>query len=173
MLPSPDQSLLGASTLVFDGATLAGLSLVAAQYQSFVLRRKPIGEPFTGRANVNILLSHIAEVLFAEASVRLDARGHRFWQRYRNCGLVTGEDSGALIEQADTVVFVLSPGAVASHEALKEVEYAASLNKRFAPIVCRRVNDAAIPELLRRLNFVFFDDAAQFETCAVPECRWW
>ena len=30
----------------------------------------------------------------------------------------------ALIAQADTVVFVLSPDAVASREALKEVEYA-------------------------------------------------
>ena len=69
----------------------------------------------------------------------------------------------ALIEQADTVVFVLSPDAAASREALREIEYAASLNKRFAPIVCRRVDDAAIPEALRRLNFVFFDDPAQFE----------
>ena len=46
----------------------------------------------------------------------------------------------ALISRADTVVFVLSPDAVASDVALKEVAYAASLNKRFAPIVCRRVD---------------------------------
>ena len=45
----------------------------------------------------------------------------------------------ALIARADTVVFVLSPDSVTSREALREVEYAASLNKRFAPIVCRRV----------------------------------
>ena len=37
----------------------------------------------------------------------------------------------ALISRADTVVFVLSPDAVASGVALKEVAYAASLNKRF------------------------------------------
>jgi hypothetical protein len=47
----------------------------------------------------------------------------------------------ALIIRADTVVFVISPDAVASREALKEVEYAASLNKRFAPIVCRRAEE--------------------------------
>src|SRR5271163_3939170 len=64
----------------------------------------------------------------------------------------------ALIERADTIVFVLSPDSVASHEAMREVEYATSLNKRFAPIVCRRVEDNATPEALRRLNFVFFDD---------------
>ena len=72
----------------------------------------------------------------------------------------------ALIGRADTVVFVLSPDAVASREALREVEYAASLNKRFAPIVCRRVEDSAVPEALGRLNFIFFDDPEQFEASA-------
>src|ERR1700732_975619 len=69
----------------------------------------------------------------------------------------------ALIGKADTVVFALSPDAVASEIALKEVTHAASLNKRFAPIVCRRVEDRAIPEALQRLNFIFFDDPAHFE----------
>jgi hypothetical protein len=36
----------------------------------------------------------------------------------------------ALIVRADTVVFVLSPDSVPSREALKEVEYASSPNKR-------------------------------------------
>ena len=72
----------------------------------------------------------------------------------------------ALIGRADTVVFVLSPDAVASDVALKEVAHAASLNKRFAPIVCRRVEDGAIPEALRRLNFIFFDDPTRFEASA-------
>jgi hypothetical protein len=63
----------------------------------------------------------------------------------------------ALIGGADTVV-LLSPDAVNSDVALKEVAHAASLNKRFAPIMRRRVDDAAVPEVLRRLNFIFFDD---------------
>ena len=69
----------------------------------------------------------------------------------------------ALISRADTVVFVLSPDAVASEVALKEVAHAAALNKRFAPIVCRRVDIDAVPEPLRRLNFITFDDANHFE----------
>src|ERR1700688_1014138 len=68
-----------------------------------------------------------------------------------------------LIDRADTVVFVLSPDSVASREAMREVEYAASQNKRFAPIVCRRVEDSAVPEALRQLNFIFFDDPAKFD----------
>ncbi len=71
-----------------------------------------------------------------------------------------------LIGKADTVIFALSPDAVASEICAKEVAYAASLNKRFAPIVCRRVPDAAVPEALRRFNFAFFDDPAQFEATA-------
>src|SRR5215813_1832574 len=72
----------------------------------------------------------------------------------------------ALIAGADTVVFVLSPDSVASEVARKEVAFAASLNKRFAPIVCRRVDDAAVPPELARLNFVFFDDEPRFEASA-------
>src|ERR1700722_19001437 len=67
-----------------------------------------------------------------------------------------------LIGKADTIIFTLSPDAVASKICADEVAYADSLNKRFAPIVCRRVEDGAVPEPLRRLNFVFFDDPAQF-----------
>ena len=70
----------------------------------------------------------------------------------------------ALIGQADTVVFVLSPDAVRSESiARKEVAFAASLNKRFAPIVLRPVEDKSVPEELAKLNFIFFDDASQFE----------
>jgi hypothetical protein len=69
----------------------------------------------------------------------------------------------ALIARADTVVFVLSPDSVSSEVALKEVSFAASHNKRFAPIVCRRVDDKAVPEALAKLNFVFVDDDSRFE----------
>jgi hypothetical protein len=63
-------------------------------------------------------------------------------------------------------VFVLSPDAVASDVALKEVAHADSLNKRFAPIVFHRVDDNTTPEPLRRLNFIYFDDPAHFDDSA-------
>jgi formylglycine-generating enzyme required for sulfatase activity len=71
-----------------------------------------------------------------------------------------------LILQADTVIFVLSPDAVGSPICLQEIELAASLNKRFAPIVYRAVSAKAVPEALRRLQFIFFDDDACFEASA-------
>src|ERR1700731_5017225 len=65
----------------------------------------------------------------------------------------------ALIGRADTVVFVLSPDAVRPNSvALKEVGYAASLNKRFAPVLFRLLEAESAPEELAKLNFIFFDD---------------
>jgi hypothetical protein len=71
-----------------------------------------------------------------------------------------------LITQADTVAFLLSPDSVASEFARKEVACAASLNKRFAPIVYRRVDDQVVPEALAKLNYIFFDDEVKFEASA-------
>jgi tetratricopeptide (TPR) repeat protein len=68
-----------------------------------------------------------------------------------------------LIVQADTIVVVLSPDAVASDVCAREIAFATSLNKRFAPIVCASVDYNAVPETLRRLNFLAFDDDARFE----------
>ena len=73
----------------------------------------------------------------------------------------------ALIACADTVVFVLSPDAVRPDSvALKEAAFSASLNKRFAPIVFRPVEDKSVPEALAKLNFIFFDDRQRFEQSA-------
>jgi tetratricopeptide (TPR) repeat protein len=68
-----------------------------------------------------------------------------------------------LIVKADTVVFVLSPDAVLSDICRKEVAFAASLKKRFAPIVCRPVDANLVPEELARLNFIFFDGKDGFD----------
>src|SRR5436305_4143467 len=71
-----------------------------------------------------------------------------------------------LIVHADTVVFVLSPDSVGSEVARKEVAFAASLNKRLAPIVFRPVEDKFVPDALAKLNFISFDATAHFERSA-------
>src|SRR4030081_1834663 len=72
----------------------------------------------------------------------------------------------SLIVRSDTIVFVLSPDALSSDVCSKEVAFATSLNKRFAPIVLRPIDDKSIPDPLARLNFIFFDDEAQFDESA-------
>src|ERR1700722_6182043 len=68
-----------------------------------------------------------------------------------------------LIARADTIIFVLSPDAVASEVCGREVAFAASLNKRFAPIVHRQVEGQPILEGLARLNSIFFGNEDRFD----------
>lgn len=69
----------------------------------------------------------------------------------------------SLIVQADTVIFILSPDYASSHTCRKEVEFAASRNKRLAPIEYRAVDCKLIPDQLERLNFEFCAETSQFE----------
>jgi tetratricopeptide (TPR) repeat protein len=123
--------------------------------------------PETGQSKAKVFISYSRkDIAFADRlDAALRARGfeplidrtdiyafEQWWDRIQ-----------ALIGRADTVVFVISPDAVASEIALKEVAEAASLNKRFAPVVWRGVDDKLIPDPLAKLNFVFFDDEAQFD----------
>jgi formylglycine-generating enzyme required for sulfatase activity len=79
-----------------------------------------------------------------------------WWKRVEN-----------LIASADTLVFVLSPDAIRpGTTALKEVEFAASLNKRFAPIIFRPVDEKCVPEALAKFNFIFFTDQERFDESA-------
>jgi formylglycine-generating enzyme required for sulfatase activity len=64
---------------------------------------------------------------------------------------------GRLIEAADSVVFVISPDAVASKRCAWEVERTEELKKRLLPIVLRGVEEAQVPQSLRQLNYIFFD----------------
>ena len=127
-------------------------------------------EAGTGQAKTRVFISYSRkDMAFADGlEVALKARGFEvlidrqeiyafedWWKRIE-----------LLIGRADTVVFVLSPDAAKSDVALKEVAYATSLNKRFAPIVCRPVQDSAVPAPLRPLNFIFFDDQRGFDANA-------
>ena len=64
---------------------------------------------------------------------------------------------GGLIQQADTVVYVVSPEAVKSPRCEWEVERAVAQSKRLLPVIFKAVADADIPEPLRRRQFIRFD----------------
>jgi len=121
----------------------------------------------SSQARANIFISYSRhDMAFADRlEAGLKARG--FAPQIDRTDIYAFEDwwkrIQALIIQADTIVFILSPDSIASDICQKEVAFAASLNKRFAPIVCRPLNAAAVPEQLSRLNFVYFDNEALFE----------
>jgi formylglycine-generating enzyme required for sulfatase activity len=80
--------------------------------------------------------------------------------------IIAGEDWEArltgLIQEADTVVFVISPRAIKSDRCLWEVETALTKTKRLLPVISEAVADAEIPEQLRRRQFVSFDSSPGF-----------
>jgi WD40 repeat protein len=78
--------------------------------------------------------------------------GEEWWRRLQ-----------ALISQADTVIFVLSPNSVASAICRDEVAHALKLNKRVFPAVIADINWALAPEGLIKLHGLFFNDSAQRE----------
>ena len=67
------------------------------------------------------------------------------------------ERLGGLIEQSDTVVFVVSPEAVKSERCAWEVNRTLELSKRLLPVIFKPVPIDEIPEKLSRLQFVNFD----------------
>src|SRR5215510_4634370 len=75
--------------------------------------------------------------------------------------IAAGEDwearLGGLIEQSDTVVFVVSPEAVKSERCVWEVDRTIELSKRLLPVIFKSVPEHEIPKTLSRLQFVRFD----------------
>src|SRR5258705_13823231 len=79
--------LLALSFSGFDQrAGAARVGPVAVQDQSIFLVREVVGELLTGRTNVSVLLSHVAEILLAEEAIRHRIRCLRILQRERYYG---------------------------------------------------------------------------------------
>ena len=68
----------------------------------------------------------------------------------------------ALIAQADTVIFVLSPTRSPPKSAPRRWPTRPRSTSASRPFVLQRVDDRLVPEALARLNFIFFDDEAHF-----------
>lgn len=75
--------------------------------------------------------------------------------------IVEGEEwkerLGALIADADTIVFVLSQAAVKSPVCAWEIDEAFRVAKRVLPVLIERTGDVAVPAKLSALNYVRFD----------------
>jgi hypothetical protein len=69
----------------------------------------------------------------------------------------------ALIGNADTVVFVLSAFSAASKACDWEVNETLSRGKRLLPVVPRALGHAVVPESLRKLNYIYFNEDATAE----------
>lgn len=71
-----------------------------------------------------------------------------------------------LIASSDVILVVLSPDALVSEHCRNEIEIAARLNKRFAPIVARDVGNSPVPGPVERINYIFFRERDDFAAAA-------
>src|SRR5690348_13523426 len=67
-----------------------------------------------------------------------------------------------LISAADTMIFVMSPGSVASQQCAWEIKTAEGLSKRIIPLVIMPVPDTEAPRTLGRLNCILLDARQRF-----------
>jgi hypothetical protein len=75
------------------------------------------------------------------------------------------------IEQADNVVYLLSPDSLDSHFARKELEIALSLNKRIIPILVRETSAEKMPNALQNLQNIDLTDNEQEDDYLLDESQ--
>ncbi|HEY9801059.1 MAG TPA: toll/interleukin-1 receptor domain-containing protein, partial [Leptolyngbyaceae cyanobacterium] len=67
------------------------------------------------------------------------------------------------IEQADNVVYLLSPDAINSTYCQQELDYALSLNKRIIPLLVQETEPTQVPPALRDLQYIDLTDNVKEE----------
>ncbi|HEY9674871.1 MAG TPA: TIR domain-containing protein [Waterburya sp.] len=75
------------------------------------------------------------------------------------------------IEQADNVVYLLSPDAVISDFCQRELDYALSLHKRIIPVWVRETNPMLVTPALRSLQYIDLTDNVQEEDYCLDESQ--
>ena len=73
------------------------------------------------------------------------------------------------IEQADNVVYLLSPDSVSSEFCQRELEYALSLHKRIIPVWVRATDSMLMPPALRHLHYIDLTDNVKQEDYLLDE----
>jgi WD40 repeat protein len=91
---------------------------------------------------------------------RLMREGFTLW--VSKTDIETGADFVQLIrrgiEEADNIVYLISPESLASPYCQDEINYALSLHKRIIPLLMRAADPISIPEALRSLQYIDFAD---------------
>ncbi|MGZ8484693.1 MAG: toll/interleukin-1 receptor domain-containing protein [Candidatus Binatia bacterium] len=102
-----------------------------------------------------------ADLSFADELVAGLAYDGRYEVTIDRHSIIEGEDwrlrLGALIADADTVVFILSPASAKSDICAWEVDEAHRLSKRILPVLAAPVGAISVPKKLSALNYVRFD----------------
>ncbi|NEP08828.1 MAG: TIR domain-containing protein [Symploca sp. SIO2C1] len=86
-------------------------------------------------------------------------------------GEAFGEAINRGIEQADNLVYLLSPESINSKYCQQELDLALSLNKRIIPVLVRETEPKTIPHELRQLQYIDLTDNVQEEDYLLDESQ--
>src|SRR6185369_7397053 len=92
VLPTRDPPLLAGRAARLERTVAACIGPIAPKPLLVLLVRVVVLQIFAGRTAIHVFVAEIDEVLLAEATPCLNARGHRFGERHGNAGFVTSED---------------------------------------------------------------------------------
>lgn len=102
---------------------------------------------------------------------QLQRQGLSVWTSQRD--IRTGEDFQQAIErgieQADNLVYLISPDVLRSRYCQHELDYALSLHKRVIPILVRPVEPAAVPAAIRQLQYIDWRKTVADELAVIRE----
>jgi len=74
------------------------------------------------------------------------------------------------IEQAESVLFLLSPEWIKSNECRKELVHAVTMGKRLIPILYQMVDPNDVPPELAKINWVYMRDTDDFDKAFATLC---
>ncbi|MDY6783579.1 MAG: TIR domain-containing protein [Cyanobacteriota bacterium] len=86
-------------------------------------------------------------------------------------GEAFGEAIDRGIEQADNVIYLLSPDAINSAYCQQELDLALSLNKRIIPILVRKTSPERVPSVLRELQYIDLTDNVKDDDYRLDESK--
>ena len=115
---------------------------------------------------LNVFISYSRDDLAFADQLRAALLAYDFVVTIDRESITSGEDwkkrLAALIRDADTIVFVLSPSSARSPVCAWEAAEAAGLGKRIIPIVSRPLDGVAPPPELAALQYTYFYDELKF-----------
>src|SRR6185437_10898600 len=115
---------------------------------------------------ISVFISYSRDDLAFADQIDAALRLHKFGVVLDRKGISPGEPwqprLGAMIRDADTVAFILSPASAASPVCKWEVAEAVRLGKRIVPVLCRPLGDATAPEQLAERNYIYFYDEPDY-----------
>ncbi|MEC4803269.1 MAG: TIR domain-containing protein [Jaaginema sp. PMC 1079.18] len=122
-----------------------------------------------------VFLAYAHEDKAVMQKIRSSLRRESFTVWTNNTDIQTGEAAAQAIkrgiEQADNIVYLLSPHAVNSTYCQQELEYALALNKRIIPVLVAETAIETIPFVLRDLQHIDLTDNVEAEDYALDESQ--